>query len=211
MTPCWLFCVLLLRYALARELLAAGDRVVICGRDEARLQAAVEALRRGPGGSGGASASQRVHGVRCDVSSAADVSRLGEAAQEHLGGRIDLWLNNAGAVTAKRLLADVAPDDIASVVGTNVLGSLLGSREAVRVMRRQPAAATPRYHIFNAGFSAWGAAFSKSAATHKATKAALSQLSRSLAEELAAEGLTGIGVHNLSPGVMDPCVCGARG
>lgn len=46
--------------------------------------------------------------------------------------------------------------------------------------------------------------FSKSAATHKATKSALTQLTESLAEELRAAGLTSIGVHNLSPGLF-PC------
>ena len=42
--------------------------------------------------------------------------------------------------------------------------------------------------------------FTKSAVTHKATKRALTQLTESLAEELAQAGVTGIGVHNLSPG-----------
>ena len=50
-----------LGYALAREHLAAGDSVVICGRDNARLRAACEALRRQvPGAS--------VHATVCDVS-----------------------------------------------------------------------------------------------------------------------------------------------
>ena len=35
----------------------------------------------------------------------------------------------------------------------------------------------------------WGASFSKSACTHKATKAALSQLTQSLSEELKEAGL----------------------
>ena len=30
-------------------------------------------------------------------------------------------------------------------------------REAIRIMRSQPAAAKPVYHIFNMGFSSWGA------------------------------------------------------
>ena len=33
------------------------------------------------------------------------------------------------------------------------MGSLLGSREAVRIMRQQPAQPQPAYHIFNLGFS----------------------------------------------------------
>lgn len=35
-------------------------------------------------------------------------------------------INNAGEVTAKRLLADVEATEVVRVVGTNVLGSLLG-------------------------------------------------------------------------------------
>lgn len=35
-------------------------------------------------------------------------------------------INNAGEVTAKRLLADVEAAEVVRVVGTNVLGSLLG-------------------------------------------------------------------------------------
>ena len=42
-------------------------------------------------------------------------------------------------------------------MGSNVLGSLLGSREAVRIMRRQPPADEPAYHLWNLGFSPWGA------------------------------------------------------
>lgn len=50
------------------------------------------------------------------------------------------------------------------------------------------------------GFSQWGASATKSACTHKATKMALTQLNKSLAEELQEAGMNYIGVHNLSPG-----------
>ena len=55
-------------------------------------------------------------------------------------------------------------------------------------MRQQPEQAHPAYHIFNLGFSRWGASFSKSACTHKATKSALTQLTQSLTEELQEAG-----------------------
>ena len=44
----------------------------------------------------------------------------------------------------------------------------------------------------------WGASFSKSACTHKATKAALTQLTQSLSEELKESGL---GHHHLDHSV----------
>jgi NAD(P)-dependent dehydrogenase (short-subunit alcohol dehydrogenase family) len=92
------------------------------------------------------------------------------------------------------------------VVGANVLGSLLCCRAAVQLMRQQHVREQQqqqrgaRYHIFNCGFSRWGASLSKSACSHKATKMALTQLNISLAEELREAGLGYIGVHNLSPG-----------
>ncbi|KAI8469485.1 MAG: NAD(P)-binding protein [Monoraphidium minutum] len=181
-------------YALARECLAAGDRVVICGRDAGRLAAALAALRAdfGAAAAGGAAA---------DCSRPGDVRRLGELAEAALGG-VDILVNGAGEVTAKKLLSDVDPEEIVRVVGSNVVGSLLGSRESVRLMLKQPAAERPVYHVFNCGFSKWGAKFTKSAVTHKATKTALTQLSKSLADELREAGVTSIGVHNLSPGMM---------
>lgn len=61
-------------------------------------------------------------------------------------------------------------------------------REAIRVMRRQPPAARPAYHIYNLGFSAWGRKLSATACTHKATKSALSALTEALSTDLAAAG-----------------------
>lgn len=76
----------------------------------------------------------------------------------------------------------------AAHAGSNVAGSLLGCREAIRIMRQQAQQPQPVYHIFNLGFSRWGASFSKSACTHKATKSALTQLTQSLSEELQEAG-----------------------
>eukprot|EP00955_Chlamydomonas_euryale_P110307 365990-Chlamydomonas_euryale.AAC.37 len=115
------------------------------------------------------------------------VDALAELARNTVGP-VSIWINNAGAVTSKRLLADVPADEIAAAVGANVLGSLFGSRAAIRLMRSQPAAPGPAYHVFNLGFSSWGASFSKTAATHKSTKRSLTQLTASLVEELRAAG-----------------------
>ena len=56
--------------------------------------------------------------------------------------------------------------------------------------------------MYNFGFSQWGASFSKSTCTHKATKRGLSQLTASLAEELLEAGVDSVGVHQLSPGMV---------
>lgn len=183
-----------LGYAMAREFLLRGDKVLLCARNEQRLAAAVSALQK-------EYPKAQVYGMRADVAVAGDVEALAKAAAEKLG-TVHFWINNAGQVTHNALLSEVSASEITSVVGVNVLGSLLGSREAIRLMRSQPPSPQPCYHIFNLGFSSWGASFSKSAVTHKMTKRALTQLSLSLAEELKAAGLSSIGVHNLSPGMV---------
>lgn len=182
-------------YALAKELVAAGDRVVICGRDESRLTTAATALRQ-HAAEGGA-----VHAVLCDVSNGHDVAALGAFAAEKLG-TVHLWFNNAGAITSKGLLDEVPTSEIVDAVGTNVLGSLLCCREAIKIMRRQPTYEKPQYHVFNFGFSSWGRQLSATACTHKSTKSALSSLTEALAADLAAAGVTSVGVHNLSPGMV---------
>lgn len=182
-------------FALAQELAAGGDSVVICGRDEKRVAAAVAALRQC------ACHGAKVHGVRCDVSNGHDVAALGDFAAEQLG-TVHLWVNNAGAVTGKTLLDETPAEEISEAVGTNVLGSLLCCREAIRVMRRQPPSSQPAYHIFNLGFSAWGRKLSATACTHKSTKTALSALTAALSDDLKAAGVTSVGVHNLSPGMV---------
>lgn len=191
-----------LGFHLAKEFLLKGDEVLVCGRDEARLDAAYEALRRESGG--------RIHAVLADVSRPGDMEKLEAETRKRLPN-LCFWINNAGSVTSKRLLADVDPMDICSAVGANVLRSLLGSRAAIRIMRDQiqSQVSTPdkvgrgmfHRHILNLGFSSWGANLSKTAVTHKMTKRSLSQLTISLADELKNSNLP-IGVHNLSPGLV---------
>jgi len=61
----------------------------------------------------------------------ADVAALGDFAVQRLGV-VHRWINNAGQVTRKGLLADLDATEIADVVGANVLGSLLCCRCGVR-------------------------------------------------------------------------------
>mmetsp|Transcript_13664 Transcript_13664/g.26228 ORF Transcript_13664/g.26228 Transcript_13664/m.26228 type:complete len:389 (+) Transcript_13664:85-1251(+) len=183
-------------YALSKELLKGGDRVMLCGRDSDRVADAVASLQESvPGCS--------VYGVRCDVACPGDVSELAAAASRDLG-TVHLWINNAAHISEPKPLFEVQQEDLAAVVGTNVLGSILCCREAINLMRKQKGAegSVPLYHIFNFGFSPWGAALSSAVCTHKATKTGLAQLNTSLADELNRAGIRSIGVHNLSPGMV---------
>ena len=196
-------------YALAREFLARGDRVCICGRSATRVDAAVAALRAEfPGAC--------VAGARCDVTDPRDVDAFGDYAASTIGV-VHHWLNNAGMVSSREPLFDVEPAEVVRVCNTNLTGAILCCQKAVRLMRRQDEGSAggsrraresngsnspQRYHVYNFGFSQWGASFSKSTCTHKATKRGLSQLTASLAEELLEAGVDSVGVHQLSPGMV---------
>ena len=199
-------------YALAREFLMRGDRVCICGRSATRVDAAVAALRAEfPGAC--------VAGTRCDVTDPRDVDAFGDYAAATVGV-IHHWLNNAGMVSSRQPLFDIDASEVVRVCNTNLTGAILCCQKAVKLMRRQGASGTggsgeersgssstnrsssQRYHVYNFGFSRWGASFSKSTCTHKATKRGLSQLTSALSEELTEAGVECVGVHQLSPGMV---------
>ncbi len=184
-----------LGYALASEFLAAGDRVVICGRNLQQLEEALHALRLAvPEG--------EIYGIGCDVGEPSAGRLLADFAVAKLG-RVDRWINNAGtAGLLKRPLWELDAGDIVATCTTNLAGSLLLCAEAVTIMQRQPSSETPCYHIFNMGFSLTGAAFSRSAVPHKASKRGVAELTHFLALELKAAGVKSIGVHELSPGLV---------
>ncbi len=184
-----------LGYALAREFLLGGDRVVICGRDNERVEQAVGALRSEVGGC-------EVYGTGFDVRDSEALGRFRSFVVTRLG-RIDRWINNAGtAGFRKGPLWEIEPDDMMETISTNLYGSMLMCRLAVDIMGRQPFEDRSRYHIFNMGFSPFGARFSRSGIPHKASKLGVAALSGFLAAELGEHEFRGIGVHELSPGLV---------
>ena len=184
-----------LGYALASGFLAAGDRVVLCGRNPGRLEDALHSLRQAvPGG--------EVHGIVCDVGEPSAGTLLADFAVSRLG-RVDRWINNAGtAGLLKRPLWELEGEDIRETCSTNLAGTIVMCAAAVRVMQRQPSTKKPCYHIFNMGFSSVGAALSRSAVPHKASKRGVAEVTHFLSGELKAAGVTSIGVHELSPALV---------
>jgi NAD(P)-dependent dehydrogenase (short-subunit alcohol dehydrogenase family) len=80
----------------ARELAKRGATVVVAGRDPARVRATVEEIRA----QGGDPASD---GLVADLSSMAEGRRLAEAFRRQYP-RLDVLINNAGAIFARRQL-----------------------------------------------------------------------------------------------------------
>ena len=66
------------------------------------------------------------------------VDALASFAEQSLGG-IDIWVNNAGlSQSSKSDIADTDPSMLQDIVGTNLLGSMWGSRAAIRSMKGTP-------------------------------------------------------------------------
>jgi 3-oxoacyl-[acyl-carrier protein] reductase len=82
--------------ACAQGLAREGCHLVICSRDDARIQAAAEAIRRDTGA--------RVTAVAADVGSAADAGRLVEICAAEFGG-LDIVVHNAGGPPAGEFAA----------------------------------------------------------------------------------------------------------
>lgn len=198
--------------ALALEFLRSGDRVVICSRDAAEVARAADELEREAGlpssPSSPSSDQCRCHAIAADVSKPQDVRALAAFARDKLE-TVDLWINNAGTNAYKYgPLLDSDDATLSRIVETNVLGVLLCCREAVRLMKEQSTGG----HIFNMdGAGADGNATPRFAA-YGATKRSLAQLGASLRAELKLANIRGVGVHDLSPGMVatDLLLSGAR-
>jgi 3-oxoacyl-[acyl-carrier protein] reductase len=107
--------------ATAQELVRAGARVAITGRDRERLAEAARTLG--------------VVGIQADVSNEADVLRTFQEVKEKLGD-LDVLINNAGIGVLKELTEmDRASFD--AVFATNVTGVMLMSREAAKLFKQR--------------------------------------------------------------------------
>jgi chlorophyll(ide) b reductase len=95
------------------------------------------------------------------------------AARKLGAGRVDIWVNNAGATqTFKALVDEADPRVLMRVVDTNLTGAMFGAGVALRAMRIQ---ATGGKVFFLDGAGGDGDATPRSAA-YGASKRGLSQL-----------------------------------
>ena len=97
---------------IARVFAEAGARVLITGRDETALGEAIDDLE----------SAGEVSAIAADVSDRAQCDAMARAAVERHGG-IDVLCANAGVFPTARL-TDMTPDDLETVLGTNVKGTV---------------------------------------------------------------------------------------
>ena len=133
----------------------------------------------------------RAIGIQADVSAAAECERLIGAALESFGA-IDILVNNAGR-SFIGLLSDMNPDEIASVVGANLLSAMYCSRFCVPGMVRR------KHGVIINISSMWGTAGASCEAVYSGAKGGLNAFTKALAKEL---GPSGVRVNAISCGVI---------
>ena len=165
---------------LAKQLLAQGARVAICGRKQEGLDAATAELDGG----------DRLLAIPAHIAKEGDVTRLFDQVVERFG-RLDALVNNVGMNLATGVV-DTEPALFNKILESNLTGTWLCSRQAARVMQPQKAG-----RIVNI----------TSLAAHRAAplmgiygiaKAAVEMLTKTLAQEL--------GPYNIQVNAVAPCM-----
>ena len=155
--------------ATARMLSAHGATVVLGARRVDRIESLAAELAH----SGG-----RALALRTDVTRAADVQRLVDAAVEAFG-RIDVIVNNAGLMPSSPL-ERLKIDDWDRMIDVNIKGVLYGIAAALPHMQRQKGG-----HIVNVS-SVAGHKVRAGTAVYSATKHAVRVLTEGLRQEVKA-------------------------
>jgi NAD(P)-dependent dehydrogenase (short-subunit alcohol dehydrogenase family) len=165
--------------ATARAFAQEGARVALSGRDAARGPEAAAMLRDAafvPG----------------DVRLAADCERVVAQTTERFG-RLDVLVNNAGVIFRNRTVDQTTEEEWDTTFATNVKGAYLMSRSALHALRATAGS------IVNVASYAGLVGFAGTAA-YAASKAALVNLTRTMALDHAAEGIR---VNCVCPGSVE--------
>lgn len=108
-------------------------------------------------------------------------------------GRIDILINNAG-ITKDKLLMKMTKEDFKKVIDVNLVGSFICTQSVIRLMLRQ------RYgRIINIS-SVVGLFGNAGQANYASSKAGLIGLTKSVAKEVSAKGIT---VNAICPGFIE--------
>jgi len=159
---------------IARVFAAAGANVLLTGRDQTALTAAVDELREVGG---------QISAVAADVSDREQCSRMAQTAVARHGG-IDVLCANAGIFPSARI-EDMTPDDLETVLATNFKGTVFAVQACLPALTdsgRGRIVITSSITGPITGYPGWS--------HYGASKAAQLGFVRTAAMELAPRGIT---------------------
>lgn len=166
--------------AVARTLRGAGATVAVSGTRRERLEALAGELGEG------------CAALPCDLADAEAAAGLAARAETALGG-LDVLVNNAG-IARDALALRMKEEDWRRVLDVNLTAAFLLARAALRGMMRR------RSGRIVSVSSVVGASGNPGQANYAASKAGLVGMSKALAAEAAARGVT---VNCVAPGLVD--------
>lgn len=140
-------------------------------------------------------------GVKCDVTSSADVDAAFAAVEEHFSGPVEVLVSNAG-ITRDTLLLRMGEDAFSEVIDANLTAAYRVTKRAAQQMLR---ARRGRIIYVSSVVGLLGAA---GQANYAASKAGLVGLARSLARELGSRSIT---VNVVAPGPVSTDMTAALG
>ena len=170
--------------AVAQALATAGAAVAVCARNGEAAAATASAIAAQGG---------QALGVAADVSRAEDAERLVKACLERFG-RLDILVNNAG-ITRDGLVLRMKDGDWSDVLAVNLNGAFYCARAALRAILKQKQSG----RIINIG-SVVGSMGNAGQVNYVTSKAGLIGLTKALAKEVAARGVT---VNLVAPGFIE--------
>ncbi|MGY8991901.1 MAG: 3-oxoacyl-[acyl-carrier-protein] reductase [Rhodospirillales bacterium] len=165
--------------AIAKALHGCGAEVALSGTREDALQAVAADLK------------ERVAVVPANLSDPNEPQRLVEATEKAIGG-IDILVNNAG-LTRDTLAIRMKDEDWQQVIDVNLTAAFRLTRACLRGMMKS------RWGRIISVTSVVGTTGNPGQANYAASKAGLTGMSKALAQEVAARGIT---VNCVAPGFI---------
>ncbi len=180
--------------AIAIEFAKKGYKIVLNARDERELSEAANDVRKSISGN-----EERVSYLAGDVSQETVCSSLINHTTKTFG-TIDVLVNNAGIGGAQKKVHEYTSDEWDYVIGVNLKGAFLCTREALRSMTNENKANGARngYSIINIS-SVHESIPQPQSAPYSASKGGMEMLTKTVALEVADKGIR---VNGIAPGAI---------